>query len=111
MQDCIFCKIIEGKLPAKVIDQTDDVIVVQDIAPKAPVHYLIIPKSHVQDVASLSQKEQDIPSQILFMAQKLGRQLNGSKSFRLIMNNGVDAGQSVSHLHCHFISGKHLSDF
>ena len=111
MQDCIFCKIIENKIPAKIIDQNDDVIVIQDIAPKAPIHYLIIPKKHIKDIASLSDQDADVGGKMLLMAKKLSQQLNGSKSFRLIINNGADAGQSVWHLHGHFISGKHLSDF
>ncbi len=111
MQDCIFCKIIENKIPAKIIDQNDDIIVIQDIAPKAPIHYLIIPKKHIKDITSLTEQDAEITGKILLMAKKLSQQLDGSKSFRLIMNNGADAGQSVWHLHCHFISGKHLSDF
>lgn len=111
MQDCIFCKIIEKQVPAEVIEENDDVLVIKDIAPKAPIHYLIIPKRHVKDVASLDEQASHYAGKILHMAKQLSEKLNGSRSFRLIMNNGADAGQSVFHLHCHFISGKHLSDF
>jgi len=111
MKDCIFCKIIEKEVSAEIIEETDDVMVIKDIAPKAPIHYLIIPKKHIKDVASLDAQNIKNAGTILAIAQKLSHDLNGSKSFRLIMNNGVDAGQTVFHLHCHFISGKHLSDF
>lgn len=111
MQDCIFCKIIENEIPAKVIMQNEDVLVIEDIAPKAPIHYLIIPKKHIKNVSSLTDVDFNIMAKIGQIAQKIAQQLDGSKSFRLIFNNGPDAGQTVWHLHAHFISGKHLSDF
>ncbi len=109
--DCIFCKIINKDIPSKIITENDDVLVIQDISPKAPVHYLIIPKKHVKDVASLQDTDTLIPAQIMLMARNLSQKLSGSQAFRLIMNNGSDAGQSVFHIHCHFISGKKMSDF
>lgn len=111
MHDCIFCKIIEGKVPTAMIDQSDDVIVIKDIAPKAPIHYLIIPTKHIKNVAELEDQDAHVMAKIAMMAKKLSKQLPGSQSFRLIMNNGADAGQKVWHMHCHFISGHHLSDF
>lgn len=109
--DCIFCKIIAREIPSKVIAETEDTLVIQDIAPKAPVHYLIIPKKHVRNVAELSDADEHIPAQMLMMARDLSKKLSGSQAFRLIMNNGSDVGQSVFHIHCHFISGKKMSDF
>ncbi len=109
--DCIFCKIIEKKIPSDIVLETDDVIVVKDIAPKAPVHNLIIPKKHISDVASLSEDDLYIPGQLFKTAQELSKQLSGSQAFRLIVNNGPDAGQSVFHMHMHFLSGKKMLDF
>ena len=111
MQDCIFCKIIERKIPTELIEENDSVVVIKDIAPKAPIHYLIIPKNHIESVAHMGEGHGADGLAVLQMAQKLGKSLPGSQSFRLIMNNGVDAGQTVFHMHCHFISGKKLSDF
>lgn len=108
---CIFCEIIAGKLPATIIEDTPTVMVIKDIAPKAPIHYLIIPKKHVNDCASLSEQDSSLPGDIMFTAQRIAQRLSGSKSFRLIINNGADSGQSVFHLHAHFISGKKLIDF
>ena len=111
MQDCIFCKIIQKQVPTEMVAENDTVIVVKDIAPKAPIHYLIIPKNHIKNVVDLDDSMAQDGFGILQMARTLSKDLPGSQSFRLIMNNGVDAGQTVFHLHCHFISGKHLSDF
>ena len=111
MDDCIFCKIIKGSITSSVIDQDDDIMVIRDIAPKAHMHYLIIPKKHVKVSGTLEESDTYLVAKISSMAKKLSQQLHGSQSFRLIINNGIDAGQSVWHLHCHFISGNHLSDF
>lgn len=108
---CVFCSIINGSIPAHIIAQTDDIIVIKDIAPRAPVHYLIIPKKHVSDVSSLEPQDIGIAGELLFMAQKLALQLPGSQAFRLITNNGADAGQKVFHLHFHFISGQIMTDY
>ena len=111
VNDCIFCKIIAKEIPSTVVEETDDIMVIKDIAPKAPVHYLIVPKKHVKDVASLTEGDSDIPAKIMLMAKDLSKKLSGSQAFRLIINNGPDAGQSVFHLHCHFISGIKMLDF
>jgi len=108
---CVFCAIIQGSLPAHIIMQNDAVIVIKDIAPKAPVHYLIIPKKHVTDITSLEQQDAQMAGQLLLMAQQLASHLSGSQAFRLVVNNGADAGQKVFHLHLHFLSGQVMTDF
>ena len=110
-QNCIFCKIIAGQLPAKVIAQTDNIIVIDNIAPKAAVHYLIIPKKHVPDIASLSHDDAVLVGEMVLMAKTLAADLPGSQAFRLIVNNGSDAGQSVFHLHIHFLAGQKFFDY
>ena len=106
MQDCIFCKIISGVIPSKRIYETDDIIVVADIAPKAPIHYLIIPKKHIPDIQSCDQTDQAMLGSILLAAQQLSTTLVGKKpEFKLVSNNGRSVGQSVFHVHFHFLAG------
>lgn len=108
ISNCVFCKIISKQLPAKVIAENESLIVIQDIAPKAPVHYLIIPKKHVPDIQSLQPDDAAMAGAMLLMATELSKKLSGSQACKLVMNNGADAGQLVFHLHCHFLSGKKM---
>ncbi len=108
LSDCIFCKIILGQIPSKKIAENNDLIVISDIAPKASTHYLIIPKKHVVDLISLKPQDLNIGSAVFAMAHDLAQNLAGSKAFRLIANNGLGAGQSVFHLHFHFLAGANL---
>ena len=109
--ECVFCKIINRTIPAAVIAENDDFMVIQDRSPKAPVHYLIITKHHVPDITSLKPEELYLGQALFAMAQQLSRTLPGSGNFRLIVNNGTDAGQSVFHLHAHFLASKKMTDF
>ena len=106
-QDCIFCKIISGQIPSKIIYQTDLSIVIQDIAPKSPIHYLIIPKKHVKDLVLCT--DSDLISDLMSIPVVLA-EICGQKSFRLLTNNGYAAGQRVFHLHFHFMAGKTFSE-
>jgi len=109
-EDCVFCKIISREIPADIVAETDDIIVINDRAPKAPVHQLIIPKKHINDLRSLEPADAALMGKISLMAKELAEKLSGSGSFRLVVNNGTDAGQSVFHLHFHFLSGKQMLD-
>jgi len=108
---CVFCAIIARTIPADIILEQDDVIVIKDINPRAPIHYLIIPKKHVSDIQSLGTEDIRAAGSFVMIAQKLSQSLSGSQAFRLICNSGADVGQVVFHLHFHFLAGKLLSDF
>lgn len=103
--DCIFCSIVSKQSPATIIVENDDCIVIKDIAPKAPIHYLIIPKKHLINLTELTPDDTQLASSMLFLAQKMSQQLGGVP-FRFVINNGKEAGQIVFHLHAHFLSGR-----
>lgn len=105
MQECIFCKIISGIIPAKKIYESDDIIVIADIAPKAPIHYLIIPKKHISNIQSCNQEDQEMLGSILLVAQHLSVNMLNNCEFKLVVNNGKSVGQSVFHIHFHFLAG------
>lgn len=104
---CIFCKIIQGTIKSTIIKEDEHTIVIQDIAPKAPIHYLIIPKTHIETISSLSDSDAHYAWNMMKMARDLGNQLP-SKAFNLVANNGAAAGQLVFHLHLHFLAGRNL---
>lgn len=109
-KSCVFCAIINGDIPATTLYENNHLIVIKDIVPKAPVHLLIIPKIHVPDVASLTEFHAEFGAAALLVTAELQKYLTGSQSFRLITNTGADSGQSVFHLHFHFLSGKQMVD-
>lgn len=102
--DCIFCKIIAGEIPSTKLVETDELIVIKDIHPKAPIHYLIIPKKHTEDLRSWSEQELLFAGKIFAVAQQLAQQ-HDNCAFRLVISNGYDAGQRVFHTHVHFLAG------
>jgi histidine triad (HIT) family protein len=107
-QNCIFCKIISGQIVSQVMYQTDLSIVLQDIAPQAPIHYLIIPKNHVQDLVTCT--DPLLLADLMAIPAVLAQQLGNDTAFKLFTNNGYAAGQRVFHLHFHFMAGKVFAD-
>ena len=103
--ECIFCKIIHNLVSSTIIDQTDELIVIKDIAPQAPIHYLIIPKKHCKDLKDVVDSDQQMLGSLLLMAKKLSKKLSGNQEFKIVINNGSSVGQSVFHLHVHFLAG------
>lgn len=106
--DCLFCKIVKKEIPAKIAYEDDKVIVFHDINPQAPMHLLIIPKKHVKNVSELSNEDTDLVGYLHTVAKDLAKNL-GYANFRLVTNNGAGAGQSVWHLHFHFLAGRPLA--
>jgi histidine triad (HIT) family protein len=110
MNDCIFCKIIAGQLKAKVVFEDQHVMAFRDLNPQAPIHILIVPKQHIERVATLTDETMHVVGEIHRAAQKIALDENVlEKGFRLITNSGPDAGQQVDHLHYHFLAGQLMS--
>lgn len=104
MDDCIFCKIIAGKIPAKKIYEDDDLIAFHDIHPIAKVHFLMVPKLHVASLAECDSNQQAILGKMLLLAPKLAAE-QGLRGFRTMINTGKEGGQEVFHLHVHVFGG------
>ena len=102
--DCIFCKITKGEIPSKKIFEDDDVIVFHDIHPIAPIHFLIVPKLHIESLASVELSHQALLGKMLLLAPKLAAE-QGLKGFRTMINTGREGGQEVFHIHFHVFGG------
>ncbi len=110
VEDCIFCKIIKGKIPSSRVYEDKTTLAIKDITPIAPVHYLFIPKTHVSSMVELDPKNLDVMNKIFMSILKVAKAENlNEKGYRVMINNGAEAGQSVFHLHVHVISGKKLN--
>jgi histidine triad (HIT) family protein len=107
MADCLFCSIIEGKIKGDVVYQDDTVLAFRDIRPEAPVHVLIVPRKHIASVSHLEPDDISVVGAIFALAAKLAKELGVAESgYRVVVNNGADAGQSVFHLHYHLLGGR-----
>ncbi|MBT9171014.1 MAG: Purine nucleoside phosphoramidase [Actinobacteria bacterium] len=102
--DCIFCKIINKEIPAEIIYENNDIVVFKDIHPSAPIHYLVVPKEHIQSIMHLESNHQEIISKLIFTAKKVAEE-TGLKGYKLVFNVGREGGQVVDHLHLHLLGG------
>lgn len=105
MGKTLFSKIIDREIESNIIAENDDVIVIEDIQPKAPIHYLIIPKKEIEKVQDLEEGDYQYIENMFKMAQKLSREVEGAQDFKLLINSGEGAGQEIPHLHMHFLAG------
>lgn len=109
MEKDIFCRIIEGKAPAEMVYQDDEIVAFRDIHPRAPVHILIVPRKHIPSVCELTEQDALILGKMTLAADKIARQEGISDTgFRLILNCGPDSGMIVPHLHMHLLGGRRL---
>ena len=105
MNDCIFCKIVEGKIPSRKVYEDQDMLAFHDINPVAPVHFMIIPKAHVDSLAACDDSHARVLGRMMAMAGRLARQEGAADGFRTIVNTGRVGRQDVYHLHIHIIGG------
>ena len=107
MSNCLFCKIIRKEIKANIEYEDEEIISFYDINPQAPVHLLILPKKHIESVAALQASDAELISKIVFRAKQITAE-KGWEHYRLVFNNGAEAGQSVFHLHLHLLSGRRM---
>lgn len=107
MTDCLFCKIAQKQIPSTVVYEDDEVFAFKDINPIAPVHILVIPKTHISSLNEANEDNSAFIGKILYKASLIGKK-ECPNGYRVITNIGEDAGQSVKHLHFHVIGGKIL---
>jgi histidine triad (HIT) family protein len=121
MKDCIFCKIIEKQIPAKIIYEDNDVLAFHDRAPIAPVHILVIPKKHVASVANISEEDALLMGKLIYAAKKIAEDFPpeadqplaekiSEKGYKLLFRVGEHGGQEIPHVHLHLIGGARLSE-
>ncbi len=107
--DCLFCKIINGEIPSKKVYEDEKVYAFHDISPAAPVHVLIIPKTHIPSANALTAENAAVVGHIFTVAAKIAADLGiAEKGYRIVNNCGEDGGQTVHHLHFHLLGGRSL---
>ncbi len=105
----VFGQIIAGKIPSEKVFENERILAIKDIAPAAPVHILIMPKKHIPNLQSLQEEDLPLIAEIVQVAQKLAEEFDIEEGYRLLTNNGTEAGQTIFHLHFHLIGGRQLS--
>ncbi|GAA3853444.1 histidine triad nucleotide-binding protein [Streptomyces sedi] len=108
--DCLFCKIVAGDVPATVVRETETTVAFQDINPQAPSHVLVIPKAHYPDAASLAAGAPEVAADVLREAGAVAEQEKvAGNGYRVVLNTGAGAGQTVFHAHAHVLGGRGLN--
>ena len=105
MSDCLFCRIVSGEIPSKKVYADERLYAFHDVAPKAPTHVLVVPRKHIPKLADVAPGDRAILGEIFAGAAEIAREL-GLDHYRLVVNNGEGAGQTVFHLHIHLLGGR-----
>ena len=108
MSDCIFCKIIEGKIPCRKVFEDEDILAFHDIHPAAPVHFMVIPKLHIDSLAQVDMGHQMLLGKMLALGSRLALEQGCGDGWRTVINTGRVGRQEVYHLHIHVIGGKQV---
>lgn len=108
MSDCIFCKILAGDIPADIVYEDEHCIAFKDIAPKAPVHLLVIPRKHIASLADLTPADAALMGHLMTRVPEIARNHGLDKGWRTIINTLDEGGQEVHHIHAHILGGKQL---
>lgn len=108
--DCIFCMIIDGKIPSSKVYEDDKILAFNDINPQAPVHVIVIPKKHVASLDEINEGNCDLVADIFAKIPEIAKRAGITNGYRVISNCGADACQSVKHLHFHVVGGAQLAE-
>jgi histidine triad (HIT) family protein len=109
MEKCLFCKVVNKQIPAKIIYEDALVVAFEDINPQAPVHILLIPKKHIETVLDLTEEDKDLAGYLFLIAGKITRDIETlNDGFRIVVNCKENAGQAVFHLHLHILGGRRM---
>lgn len=106
--DCLFCKIIEGEIPSQCLYEDDKVYVFKDIEPQAPVHFLVIPKKHIDSLDAMGDEDSELIGYVFKKIRDLAGEEGLENGYRVVNNIGEDGGQSVKHMHFHVLGGRSL---
>lgn len=109
MSDCLFCKIIAGEIPSTKVYEDDTVFAFRDIAPQAPTHILVVPKTHIADCNGIRGENSGVVAHIFEVIPQIAKAEGLANGYRVVSNCGADAGQTVQHLHFHILGGKVLN--
>ena len=108
MSDCLFCQIARGEIPSRKVYEDDEVLAFHDIHPAAPVHFMLIPKLHLDSLMQADETHAALLGRMMVLAPRLAREQGLANGFRTVINTGKGGGQEVFHLHIHIIGGGHL---
>lgn len=106
---CLFCRIVVGEVPATVVHETERTLAFRDVSPQAPVHVLVVPRGHHEDVAALADADPTLLAEVMAAAVAVARQEGLASGHRLVLNTGADGGQTVQHVHVHVLGGRSLT--
>ncbi|HEX6923826.1 MAG TPA: histidine triad nucleotide-binding protein [Longimicrobiaceae bacterium] len=110
-ENCIFCRIVAGELPASMVYEDETVVAFKDIRPQAPVHVLVVPREHVDSIAHLDDSHAEMAGKTILAVEKVARAVGGlEEGYRVIINCGEAGGQTVPHLHLHLLGGRRFSE-
>ncbi|MDH3347244.1 MAG: histidine triad nucleotide-binding protein [Desulfobulbaceae bacterium] len=106
--NCLFCKIVRGEIPADKLYEDDEVLAFRDISPQAPLHFLVIPKKHISGPGTVGQEDEKLLGKVMRVGSEVAAK-EGIKHYRQVFNNGEEAGQTVFHIHMHVLGGRSMN--
>ena len=106
--NCLFCKIVRGEIPADKLYEDDEILAFRDISPQAPLHFLVIPKKHISGPDAAGQEDEKLLGKVMRVGSEVAAK-EGIKQYRQVFNNGEEAGQTVFHIHMHVLGGRSMN--